>query len=59
MGWSIKGQSGALDFEGTARLEAPVSKMRTGFKRKLPIPLDALFKRDGRGCSFGEIASGY
>lgn len=42
-------QSGALDFKGTAKLDATVSQMTTGFKSKLLRPLDPLFRRDGAG----------
>jgi len=40
---------GTLDFAGTARLQAHVSEMVTGWKR-LPLKiLDPLFSRDGAG----------
>jgi hypothetical protein len=42
-------QSGALDFEGTVKLDATVSQMTTGFKSKLLRPIDPLFRRDGAG----------
>lgn len=43
-------RSGALDFTGTARTEATISKMTTGFKSVLLKPVDPLFKRDGSGA---------
>jgi hypothetical protein len=42
-------RSGALNFEGVAKLDATVSQMTTGFKSKLLRPLDPLFRRDGAG----------
>jgi len=42
-------KSGAIDLEGTAKLEATVSQMTTGFKSKLLRPFDPLFRRDGAG----------
>jgi uncharacterized protein involved in outer membrane biogenesis len=42
-------RSGALDFRGTAKLDATVSQMTTGFKSVLLRPLDPLFRRDGAG----------
>jgi hypothetical protein len=38
-----------LDFEGTARLQAKVSQMTTGFKSVLLKALDPLLSRDGAG----------
>jgi len=43
-------QSGELDFEGTARLDATVSEMTTGIKRVMLKPVDPLFRRDGAGA---------
>jgi hypothetical protein len=40
---------GALDFDGKAKMEAPVSKMVGGWKGVLLAPADPLFKRDGAG----------
>ena len=40
---------GALDFHGTARLNATVSQMTTGVKRVLLRPVDPLFRHDGAG----------
>jgi hypothetical protein len=42
-------RSGALNFEGTAKLDATVSQMTTGIKRLLLKPVDPLFRRDGAG----------
>lgn len=42
-------QSGALDFKGTAKLDAKISQMTTGLKRILLKPIDPLFERDGAG----------
>jgi hypothetical protein len=42
-------RSGVLDFQGTAKLDATVSQMTTGFKSKLLKPLDPFFHRDGAG----------
>jgi hypothetical protein len=42
-------QSGAIDFLGTARLDATVSQMTTGIKHVLLKPVDPLFRRDGAG----------
>jgi hypothetical protein len=50
---SMKGgyglRSGAISFQGSAKLDAKVSQMTTGFKSKLLRPLDPLFSRDGAG----------
>jgi len=43
-------QSGELDFEGTARLDATVSEMTTGIKRVMLKPIDPLFRHDGAGA---------
>jgi len=42
-------RSGAIDFQGTAKLDATVSQMTTGLKSKLLRPLDPLFRHDGAG----------
>jgi hypothetical protein len=42
-------ESGAIDFQGTARLDATVSQMTTGMKHILLKPVDPLFRRDGAG----------
>ena len=42
--------AGALKFEGTAKMEASVSKMVGGMKGILLAPADRLFKRDGAGA---------
>ena len=41
--------SGDIDFTGTARLDATVSQMATGWKHVILRPLDPLFRRDGAG----------
>jgi hypothetical protein len=45
--YDIKGQ--ALDFNGTARLDAHVSQMVTGWKSWLLKPVDPFFAKDGAG----------
>ncbi|MFY9854490.1 MAG: AsmA-like C-terminal region-containing protein [Terracidiphilus sp.] len=42
-------EGGALDFDGSAKLEATVSKMVGGWKGLLLSPADRYFKRDGAG----------
>jgi hypothetical protein len=42
-------QSGKIDFQGTAKLDATISQMTTGVKRILLKPVDPLFRRDGAG----------
>ncbi len=42
-------ESQDIDFTGTAKLDATVSHMTTGWKRLLLTPIDPLFKRDGAG----------
>lgn len=42
--------SGDIDFTGTAKLDATVSQMATGWKHVLLKPLDPLFRRDGAGA---------
>jgi hypothetical protein len=42
-------RSSAINFQGTAKLDAPVSRMTTGIKRVLLKPIDPLFRRDGAG----------
>ncbi len=51
-------RSGALDFQGTAKLDATVSQMTTGFKRVLLKPVDPLFKRNGAGTVLPIVISG-
>jgi hypothetical protein len=50
---SLDGQygltSGSIDFTGTAKLDATVSQMTTGWKHVLLKPVDPLFRRDGAG----------
>jgi hypothetical protein len=46
---TYKFQHGAIDFRGTAKLDATISQMTTGVKRVLLKPLDPLFRRDGAG----------
>jgi hypothetical protein len=51
---SLDGQydlpSGDIDFTGTAKLDATISQMTTGWKHVLLKPVDPLFKRDGAGA---------
>jgi hypothetical protein len=42
-------EGGALNFAGTAKMEAPVSKMVGGWKGVLLKPADRFFKKDGAG----------
>ena len=42
-------EGGTLDFDGKARLQAPVSRLVGGWGAKLLKPLDPLLKRDGAG----------
>lgn len=42
-------RSGALDFRGTAKLDATVSQMTTGFASQLLKHLDPFFQREGAG----------
>jgi hypothetical protein len=42
-------EGGALDFAGTARMEATVSRMVGGWKGLLLKPADRIFKKDGAG----------
>ena len=42
-------QSGEINFQGTAKLDATVSQMTTGLKHILLKPVDPLFRRDGAG----------
>jgi hypothetical protein len=42
-------RSGALNFDGTVRLDAKVSQMTTGIKSLLLRPVDRFFERDGAG----------
>jgi len=50
---SLDGQYGLsssnIDFTGTAKLDATISQMTTGWKHVLLKPVDPLFKRDGAG----------
>ncbi len=42
-------EGGALNFEGAAKMEAPVSKMVGGWKGMLLKPADRMMKKDGAG----------
>ena len=42
-------EGGALDFAGTAKMDAPVSKMVGGWKGVLLKPANRLLKKDGAG----------
>jgi hypothetical protein len=46
-GYTLDGQR--FDFRGTARLEAKVSHMTTGWKSLLLKPIDPFFRKDGAG----------
>jgi hypothetical protein len=43
-------EGGTLDFAGTARLQAPISKMVGGWKGALLKPFDGLFRKNGAGA---------
>jgi len=51
-------EGGALDFAGTAKLEATVSQMVGGWKGLLLKPADRFFKKDGAGTSVPIHVSG-
>lgn len=51
-------RSSALDFKGTARLDATVSQMTTGIAHTLLRPLDPLFRRNGAGTVIPVIIKG-
>ncbi len=42
-------EGGALNFDGTAKMEASVSKMVGGWKGLLLTPVDRHFKKEGAG----------
>jgi hypothetical protein len=42
-------RSGAIDLKGSAKMDATVSQMTTGFKSTLLRPLDRFFRKDGAG----------
>lgn len=46
-------ESGALDFDGEARLVASVSQTQTGAKRYLLMPFNFIFRKDGAGTLVG------
>jgi hypothetical protein len=50
--------SGALDFIGTAKMQASVSKMVGGWKGFLLTPADRFFKKDGAGTEVPVHVSG-
>jgi hypothetical protein len=45
-------EGGGLNFEGTAKMEASVSKMVGGWKGLLLTPADSFFKKGGEGTEF-------
>jgi hypothetical protein len=51
-------EGGALDFAGTAKLEATVSQMVGGWKGLLLKPADRFFKKDGAGTEVPIHVSG-
>ncbi|MGH9383526.1 MAG: AsmA-like C-terminal region-containing protein [Vicinamibacterales bacterium] len=51
-------ESGALDFNGDARLVASASATQTGVKRVLLMPFDFLFRKDGAGTLVGINVTG-
>jgi AsmA-like C-terminal region len=54
--YSLDGQE--FDFRGTARLDAKVSQMTTGWKSILLKPVDSLFSKDGVGTEIPIRISG-
>jgi hypothetical protein len=54
--YSLDGQK--FDFRGTARLDAKVSQMTTGWKSKLLKPLDPFFSKKGAGTEIPIRISG-
>jgi hypothetical protein len=54
--YSLDGQK--FDFRGTARLEAKVSQMTTGWKSKLLKPIDPFFSKNGAGTEIPIRISG-
>jgi hypothetical protein len=54
--YGVKG--GALDFAGTAKMEATISQMVGGWKGLLLSPLDRHFKKDGAGTEIPIHISG-
>jgi hypothetical protein len=54
--YSLDGQR--FDFRGTARLDAKVSQMTTGWKSKLLKPVDPFFSKDGAGTEIPIRISG-
>ena len=50
--------NGAINCEGTARLDATVSQMTTGIKSVVLKPVDPLFKHDGAGAVVPIAVSG-
>jgi hypothetical protein len=51
-------RSGEIDFRGTAKLNAKMSEMTTGFKSKLLKLVDPWFHRDGSGTVLPIVISG-
>lgn len=51
-------RTGEIDFTGTAKLDAKVSEMTTGFKSKLLKLADPWFSRDGAGTVLPIVISG-
>ncbi len=51
-------ESGALDFTGTAKLQATISQMVGGWKGLLLSPADLFFKKDGAGTEIPIYISG-
>ena len=51
-------RSGAIDFQGSAKLDATVSQMTTGFASRLLRPLDPFFSHDGAGTVIPIVIGG-
>jgi hypothetical protein len=51
-------EGGALDFTGSAKLDATISKMVGGWKGLLLSPADRYFKRDGAGTEVPILIGG-
>jgi hypothetical protein len=51
-------ESGALDFQGEARLVATASQTQTGFRRLVLTPFNFIFRKDGAGTVIGFNVTG-
>lgn len=51
-------KTGALNFKGTAKMQATISQMVGGWKGMLLTPLDRFFKKDGAGTAVPVVIGG-